>query len=158
MHESLPDSYSMDHSMNQGSDHGDSGRTIYKRLLEFRKNTGKPVHVFSSHSHYFLTNIYNTGAWQTNGGVLPGWLVGTAGAQHYSVPPEVKSFATWAENEYGYTVVHVTPGGGSRSVEVEFVPISRKDLAPEAESQFGPDTINFCFSENWRATLHEEAY
>ena len=105
MHASLPDSYTFDHSMNQGSDKGESGRVLYKRLLEFRQKTGKPVHVFSSHSHYYLADIYNTGAWQSNGGVLPGWLVGTAGAQHYSIPPEVKSFTTWAENEYGYELV-----------------------------------------------------
>src|SRR5262249_19642653 len=91
MHESLPDSYSFDHSMNQGADQGQSGRAIYKRLLDFRKS-GKPAFVFSSHSHYYLANIYNTGRWQSNGGVLPGWLIGAAGAQLYSVPPEVKSF------------------------------------------------------------------
>jgi hypothetical protein len=158
MHESLPDSYTTDHSMNQGSDNGASGRALYKRLLDFRQKSGKPVHVFSSHSHYYLTDIYNTGSWQSNGGVLPGWLIGTAGAQHYSVPPEVKSFATWAENQYGYAVVHVTPGGGGHAVEVRFVPVKREDLGPDLVSQFGQDAVNFCFTENWRATLHEDPY
>ncbi|MBV8732212.1 MAG: hypothetical protein JO336_20580 [Acidobacteriia bacterium] len=158
MHESLPDSYSQDHSMTQGSDKGASGRALYKRLLEFQKKSGKPVHIFSSHSHYYLTDIYNTGAWQANGGVLSGTLIGTAGAQHYSVPPEVKSFATWAENEYGYAVVRVNPVGASRAVQVEFVPVKRQDVGAELENKFGRDTVDFCFSKNWRATLHGDPY
>ncbi len=156
MHESLPDSYSRDHSMNQGSDKGASGKALYKRLIELRRKTGKPVHVFSSHSHYFLTDIYNTGAWQFSEGVLPGWLIGTAGAQHYAVPPEVKSFATWAENQYGYAVVRVTPSTGA--VAVRFVPVNRQDLVPGTIGKFGQDAVNFCFTKNWRATLHEDPY
>lgn len=156
MHASLPDSYTFDHSMNQGSDKGESGRVLYKRLLEFRQKTGKPVHVFSSHSHYYLADIYNTGAWQSNGGVLPGWLVGTAGAQHYSIPPEVKSFTTWAENEYGYALVRVTPDTGA--VEVRFVPVKRPDLGAALVNKFGKAAVDFCFTENWRATLHLDPY
>src|SRR5580658_9004982 len=158
MHESLPDSYTADHSMNQGSDKGASGRALYQRLLQFRQKSGKPVHVFSSHSHYYLTDIYNTGAWQSNGGVLPGWLVGTAGAQHYAVPPEVKNFTTWAENQYGYAVVHVTPAGGAHAVEVRFVAVTREDLGPALVNQFGQDAVDFCFTQNWRATLHSDVY
>ena len=158
MHESLPDSYSFDHSMNQGSDKGASGRTVYKALLALRQKSGKPVHVFSSHSHYYLTDIYNTGAWQSSGGVLPGWLVGTAGAQHYSVPPEVKSFTTWAENQYGYAVVRLTPGSTTRAVEVQFVPVKREDIGPMLVNKFGRETVDFCFSQNWRATLHTDSY
>jgi hypothetical protein len=156
MHESLPDSYSQDHSMNEGSDQGASGRVLYKRLLEFRQKSGKPVHVFSSHSHYYLADIYNTGAWQSNGGVLPGWLVGTAGAQHYSVPPEVKSFTTWAENQYGYAIVHVTPATGA--VHVRFVPVKRQDLGAPLIAEFGKAAVDFCFARNWRATLHGSPY
>jgi hypothetical protein len=155
MHESLPDSYTFDHSMNQGSDKGDSGRTLYQRLLDFRQKTGKPVHVFSSHSHYYLTNIYNTGTLQSKG-VLPGWLVGTAGAQHYSIPPEVKSFTTWAENEYGYAVVRVTPDTGT--LNVRFVPVKRTDITSKLISDFGQSTVDFCFTQNWRASLHTDNY
>jgi hypothetical protein len=158
MHESLPDGYSQDHSMNQGADKGKSGRAIYRRLLEFRRKTGKQVHVFSSHSHYYLEDIYNTGSWQSSGGVLPGTLIGTAGAQHFSVPPEVKSFAAWAENQYGYALVRVDPNGGTRAVDVRFVPVKRQDISAAAISKFGRNAVDFCFSQNWRATLHEAAY
>ena len=33
-------------------------------------------------------NLYNTAHWRTHGGVLPGWIVGTAGAVRYPLPPE----------------------------------------------------------------------
>jgi hypothetical protein len=158
MHESLPDSYSLEHSMNQGSDKGASGKAVYKRLLEFRQKSGKPVHVFSSHSHYYLDNIYNTGAWQANGGVLPGTLVGTAGAQHYSVPPEVKSFTTWAENQYGYAEVRITPDAGAHAVEVKFVPVNKQDIGPALINKYSRPTVDFCFSGNWRASLHSDPY
>jgi hypothetical protein len=158
MHESLPDSYSLDHSMNQGADMGKSGRAIYQRLLEFRNRTGKQVHVFSSHSHYYLANVYNTGSWQSNGGVLPGTLIGTAGAQHYSVPPEVKSFTTWAENQYGYAVVRVDPNAGARAVEVRFVPVKREELGIALVNKFGRDAVDYCFTQNWRAMLHDANY
>src|SRR6202012_1232789 len=94
-----------------------------------------------------------TAAWQAKGGVLPGWLIGTAGAEHYSVPPEGKSFTTWAENEYGDAVGRVTPGGGAHSIDVQFVPVKSKDLDSGATSEFGADAIDFCFSGNWMATL-----
>jgi hypothetical protein len=151
MHESLPDSYSFDHSMNQGTDRGESGRKVYQRLLDLRSRTGKGVFVFSSHSHYYLANIYNTGSWQAKG-VLPGWLVGTAGAQHYAIPPQVKSFTHWAENEYGYVLVHVTPGS-EQPVDVQFFPIRKKDVDAKTVEEFGRAAVDFCFSDNWRVTL-----
>ncbi|MBV9506870.1 MAG: hypothetical protein JO323_17905 [Acidobacteriia bacterium] len=152
MHESLPDSYSIDHSMNQGTDHGASGRVLYKRLLEFHQKSSKPVYVFSSHSHYYLANIYNTDSWKANGGVLPGWLIGTAGAQHYAVPPEVKSFAEWAENQYGYGVVTVNPDAAEDALQVKFVPVNREDLSADAVARFGEDTADFCFTQNRSGT------
>jgi hypothetical protein len=152
MHEALPYSYAFDHSMNQGADRGDSGGALYSRLIEFRMKTGKPVYVFSAHAQYYLANIYNTGRWKNNGGVLPGWEVGTAGGEHYSVPPEVKGLTSWEEKEYGYAMVRVTPGA-VRPVDVQFVAVKREDLDAQVESVFGTDAVDFCFMDNWRATL-----
>ncbi|MGA7410563.1 MAG: hypothetical protein WBW33_08755 [Bryobacteraceae bacterium] len=158
MHEALPDSYSLDHSMNQGADKGMSGRIVYKDLLALRAQTGKAVYVVASHSHYFLSDIYNTGKWQGNGGVLPGWIVGTAGAQFYSVPPGVKDFAKYAQGQYGYVVVTVNSSRASRDpVELKFVQIKESELGPEIVNKFGADVVRFCFSENWRATMYQQA-
>jgi len=153
MHESLPYSYSFSHSMNSAQDKGTSGLGVYQRLLEYKKK-GKPVYVFSSHSHFFLTDLYNTSYWQSNGGVLPGYLVGTAGAQHYSVPPEVKEFAQYAENQYGYVVATVSRDTSSHDpLNFRFVPVKKKDLLPDTVRRFGVEAVNFCFSGNWNASV-----
>jgi len=156
MHGALPDSYSADHSMNQGADQGMSGRIVYKQLLALKAETGKPVYVLASHSHYFLADVYNTGKWQGNGGVLPGWIVGTAGAQFYSVPPGVKDFTKYAQGQYGYVVVTVNSSRASRDpVQLKFVQIKESELGPEIVNKFGVDAVRFCFSENWRATSYQ---
>lgn len=153
MHESLPYSYSFSHSMNDAQDKGVSGLGIYNRLLEYRKK-GKPVYLLSSHSHYFLADLYNTAYWQSNGGVLPGYLIGTAGAQHYSVPPPVKEFTRYAENQYGYVVATVSGDPKSHDpVTFRFIPIKKKDLLPDAVRRFGAEAVDFCFSENWNASV-----
>jgi hypothetical protein len=158
MHGALPDSYSTDHSMNQGTDQGMSGRIVYKDLLALRAQTGKPVYVVASHSHYFLSDIYNTGKWQANGGVLPGWIVGTAGAQFYSVPPGLKDFAKYAQGQYGYVVVTVNSSRASRDpVQLKFVQIKESEISPDLVNKFGADTVRFCFSENWRATMYQQS-
>ncbi len=157
MHGALPDSYSADHSMNQGADQGMSGRIVYKDLLALRDQTGKAVYVLASHSHYFLSDIYNTGKWQGNGGVLPGWIVGTAGAQFFPVPPGVKGFAKYAENQYGYVLVTVNRSRASRDpVQFKFIPIKETELGPEIVNRFGPDTVRFCFSQNWRGAIYQQ--
>lgn len=157
MHEALPDSYSIDHSMNQGTDEGTSGRIVYKDLLALKAQTGKPVYIVASHSHYFLSDIYNTGKWQANGGVLPGWIVGTAGAQFFPVPPGVKGFASYAENQYGYVLVTVNGSRTARDpVQLKFIPIKDAELAPDIVNRFGPDTVRFCFSQNWQGAIYQQ--
>jgi len=84
-HAALPHSLSCDHSMNQTADGERTGVIVYKQLLDLQK-AGKKVYVFASHSHYKLENIFDTDYWRNNGGVLPGWIVGTAGAQRYRLP------------------------------------------------------------------------
>lgn len=153
MHESLPYSYSFLHSMSSAKDKGASGLDVYQRLLDYKKKS-KPVYIFSSHSHYFLADVYNTSYWQTSGGVLPGYLIGTAGAEHYSVPPEVKEFTQYAENQYGYMVITVNGDPKSHNpLTVQFVPVKRKDLLPDAIRKFGLDAVNFCFTGNWTANV-----
>jgi hypothetical protein len=153
MHESLPYSYSFSHSMNSASDQGASGLAVYQRLLDYKKK-GKPVYIFSSHSHYFLADLFNTSYWQSHGGALPGYLIGTAGAQHYSIPPEVKEFAQYAENQYGYLVVTVNEDPKADDpLALRFVRVTRKDLLPDAVRRFGAAAVKFCFSENWNASV-----
>jgi hypothetical protein len=58
----------------------------------------KKVYVFASHSHFFEQNVYDTH--EHAGQVLPGWIIGTAGAEHYG-----------DTIDYGYLEVEARPDG-----------------------------------------------
>ena len=51
------------------------------------KAAGKKVYVLSSHSHFYMSGVYDTPYWREHGGVLPGWIIGTTGAIRYALPP-----------------------------------------------------------------------
>ena len=87
MHKALPESISAGHSMNESPTGTESGRRVYADLLRARDEAHKHVYVLASHSHYFMDGIFNTEYWKQHGGVLPGWIVGTAGAVRYALPP-----------------------------------------------------------------------
>ena len=63
--------------MNQSATGIESGRRVYNDLLKTQNEAHKRVYVLASHSHYFMDGIFNTDYWRANGGVLPGWIVGT---------------------------------------------------------------------------------
>src|SRR5580765_1403043 len=76
MHEALPDSISKGHSMSESAQGEASGRAVYLQLLGAENNAHKNVYVLASHSHFFMDGIYITEYWRSNGGLLPGWIVG----------------------------------------------------------------------------------
>ena len=85
MHEALPDSLAPAHSMDIELIEKTTGRLVYSQLLELRAS--KPVYVLASHSHFVMEGIFDTPYWREHGGVLPGWIVGSAGAVRYPLPP-----------------------------------------------------------------------
>jgi hypothetical protein len=62
----------------RGSRHDAS---IYDDRLTAEQSRGKKVYVMASHSHYFEEYIYDTP--EHGGHGLPGWIIGTAGAEQY---------------------------------------------------------------------------
>jgi len=86
MHEALPESLARGHSMSDSPTAEASGLRVYEQLLEVQK--AKPVYVLASHSHFVMEGIFNTPYWREHGGVLPGWIVGTAGAVRYPLPAD----------------------------------------------------------------------
>ncbi|MGH9830318.1 MAG: hypothetical protein ACREDR_44485, partial [Blastocatellia bacterium] len=81
MHEALPFSKSSNHAMDISCQGICTGQQVYDLLYRSYSMHGKHVYVFASHSHYFQEDIYNTP--EHKGRVLPGWIVGTAGAEQY---------------------------------------------------------------------------
>jgi hypothetical protein len=146
MHAALPHSLSCDHSMNQTADGERTGVVVYKQLLDLQK-AGKKIYVFASHSHYKLENIFDTDYWRNNGGVLPGWIVGTAGAQRYRLPDTAAGMPlSRAQTDvYGYYLVTVAANG---SITVEFREVKRGEVPHDVEQTFGAAGVDRCYAEN----------
>jgi hypothetical protein len=148
MHEALPESISKSHSMNETETGTETGRRVYADLLDWQNKGHKRVYVLSSHSHYFMEGIFNTPYWREHGGVLPGWIVGTAGAQRYKLPPE-KSYAKAARtNVYGFLLGTVSPSG---EIRFDFQRLSEHDVPAGVSIEYTPQFVHWCFAENSKA-------
>ena len=102
MHEALPDSISASHSMNESAQGTVSGRAVYETLWHAQDSAHKRVYVLASHSHFYMEDVYDTSAWK--GRVLPGWIVGTAGAIRYRLPAAAGPKQNARTAVYGYMI------------------------------------------------------
>ncbi len=144
MHKALPDSISAGHSMNESPAGTESGRAVYRHLLELH-NASKHVYVLASHSHFYMEGIFNTEWWRTHGGVIPGWIVGTAGAVRYALPPAWKDAKRAETNVYGYLQGTVQPDG---SVQFDFERVSETDVPASVVARYKSEFVHWCFAEN----------
>jgi hypothetical protein len=147
MHEALPHSLAAGHSM-CASDVGiESGEHVYARLVEARKR-GKRVYVLASHSHFYLEDLFATDYWRDprhGGVVLPGWIVGTAGAVRYPLPSEVTPGPGARSHVYGYLTGRVA---GDGEVVFQFHEIDEADLQRSRPADYEAADVAFCFAEN----------
>lgn len=149
MHKALPESIAADHSMNESPTVGvPSGRQLYAMLLDLQNNKHKHVYVLASHSHYFMDGIFNTDYWRANGGVLPGWIVGTAGAVRYDLPKNWKDARKAKTRVYGYLLATVKPKDGT--IRFEFKEVKEKHVPKDVEQKMGKDLIEQCFKQNFQ--------
>jgi hypothetical protein len=145
MHKALPESISAGHSMNESPTGTESGRRVYGDLLRARDDAHKHVYVLASHSHYFMDGIFNTDYWKAHGGVLPGWIVGTAGAVRYALPPHSSDARIALVNTYGSLLGTVQPNG---EINFEFQKLEEKDVPSSVTARYGKDFVHWCFAEN----------
>jgi hypothetical protein len=145
MHKALPESISAGHSMNESPTGTESGRRVYADLLRARDEARKHVYVLASHSHYFMDGIFNTDYWKQHGGVLPGWIVGTAGAVRYALPPNHADSRIALVNTYGSLLGTVQPNG---EINFEFQKLEEKDVPSSVTARYGKDFVHWCFAEN----------
>lgn len=144
MHEALPDSISSGHSMNESPSGTLSGRLVYSKLLTLHQASGKHVYVLASHSHFVMSNVYAT-ACRKPQDVLPGWIVGTAGAVRYRLPKDLAGSVVHQTDVYGYVLATV---GHDGSIEFEFKQINPSDIPAAIVKEFGQATVDVCFSDN----------
>jgi hypothetical protein len=148
MHKALPDSISAGHSMNESPTGTESGRHVYADLLRAQNDAHKRVYVLASHSHYYMDGIFNTAYWKQNGGVLPGWIVGTAGAVRYPLPPNTSDAHGALVNTYGSLVGTVQLSG---EINFQFEKIEESDVPETVVGRYGREFVHWCFAENSRA-------
>jgi len=148
MHEALPESISEGHSMNESPVGIASGRRAYADLLAAQNAAHKHVYILASHSHFYMANIFNTDYWRANGGVLPGWIVGTAGAVRYALPPNAKDADAAETNVYGYLLGHVQANG---EIHFTFEKVNRADIPAAVADRFGSQFVDWCFEHNSEA-------
>jgi 3',5'-cyclic AMP phosphodiesterase CpdA len=148
MHEALPDSLAENHSMAQSPSGVASGRRVYGDLLNLKNGAGKRVYVLASHSHYFMDGTFNTAYWREHGGVLPGWIIGTAGAVRYALPPGWEAANAAQTNVYGFLTGSVQADG---SINFAFQRLEEKDVPAAVMSKYSPDFVHWCFAENSQA-------
>lgn len=150
MHEALPDSLGTGHSMNNDGVGNPnpvgtySGRKVYKELVDFRKATGKEVQVIASHSHFLMNNVYKTSC-RKDDEVLPGWIVGTAGAVRYRLPVDHAASTVAQTDVYGYLQGTVSKDG---RVTFAFHPVVVKDIPESVMKRYGKEAVMECFNGN----------
>ena len=147
MHEALPESISKSHSMNQSLEGEESGKRVYHWLLNFKQNSKKPVYLLASHSHFYMDGIFDTQYWRTHGGVLPGWIVGTAGAERYALPPDATRAKAAKTHVYGYLLATVS-GSKEEPIRFDFRELKEADVPADVVSRFTPAFVHECWADN----------
>jgi hypothetical protein len=145
MHKALPESISANHSMNESPTGIESGRRVYADLLRAQNDAHKHVYVLASHSHYFMDGIFNTEYWKQHGGVLPGWIVGTAGAKWVQLPPDKANARIAVEKVYGALLGTVQPNG---EISFEFKKLEEANIPAPVAARYGKEFVHWCFTEN----------
>jgi hypothetical protein len=151
MHKALPDSIASGHSMNDSAQGTASGHSVYDELVAFERSIGKQVYVLASHSHFFISNVYAT-ACRAKESVLPGWIVGTAGAVRHRLPKDRMGADEALPDTYGYLLGTVAP---DRTVRFEFKAVAETDVPQETVDEFTPALVHRCFAENKSASVAE---
>jgi hypothetical protein len=151
MHEALPESISANHSMNEYPSGTETGRRVYQMLLKIQNESHKIVYVLASHSHFFMEGIFNTSYWKANGGELPGWIVGTAGAERYPLPPAAGDAKVAKTNVYGYLVATVNPEGEPPgTIKFKFEELKEDNIPADVLQRFTKPFVHECFAGNRR--------
>ena len=156
MHKALPESISRDHSMNESKAGTESGRRVYEMLLHLQNDSHKLVYVLASHSHYFMDGTFNTQYWNSHGGVLPGWIIGTAGAERYPLPPEKKDAKAAKTNVYGYLLATVNPEGEPPgTIKFKFQEIKENNIPADVVERFTKPAVHGCFVDNRKKSVFD---
>jgi hypothetical protein len=143
MHEALPHSTGSEHAMDDWDLGLHTGELIYTWFYD-AQSAGKHVYLFASHSHYYSPNIFDTPYWkQHSPTVVPGWIIGSAGAHRYLLPKTAKPGAK--AHIYGYMQGTVHTDG---SMEFKLNELTEDDLVHAKWPGSPLDAIHECYIHN----------
>lgn len=143
MHEALPHSTGSEHAMDDWELGNRTGEQVY-RWFHDAQTAGKHVYIFASHSHYYSPDVFNTAYWkQHNDRVVPGWIIGSAGAHRYKLPKTAEKGAK--TNIYGYVEGIVHPDG---AIDFEMRELTENDLRQAKWPNAPLDAIHECYIHN----------
>jgi hypothetical protein len=147
MHAALPDSISFGHSMSDWPTGVINGRQVYQDLLRLQNDSHKHVYALASHQHFYMEGVFNTEYLRTHGGVLSGWIVGTAGAQRYALSPDWKDAKAAETGVYGYLLGQVNADG---EIQFFFQHLRETDIPAAIKDRYTSNFVHWCFAENKR--------
>lgn len=146
MHAALPDSRACGHSMSNFPRERETGRRVYRMLLDVREKHHKQVYILASHSHFVMNDVYDTDYWRANGGVLPGWIIGTSGAVRYRLPETVTPGSNVRTDVYGYLLASVNANG---AIGFQFREVTENDVPADIKDKYSEKWVKeFCFEKN----------
>ena len=119
---------------------------MYAALLK-AKNAGKKVYILASHSHFYMSGIFDSPYWREHGGVLPGWIIGTTGAVRYALPASAAQAKEAKTNTYGYLLATASPDG---SIRFDFQEIKEGDIPAAVVPRYTQEFVHECFVGNIR--------
>ncbi|MGB6687794.1 MAG: metallophosphoesterase [Terracidiphilus sp.] len=143
MHEALPHSTGAEHAMDDWDMGLLTGAMVYTWLFDAQA-AGKHVYIIASHSHYYSPNVFNTPYWkQHSSRVVPGWIIGAAGAHRYRLPKTAEKGAR--TDIYGFMqgIVH-----GDGTIDFTLHELTEDDLKQAKWPQAPMDAIHECFVGN----------
>lgn len=73
--------------------------------------------------------------------MLPGWIIGTAGAVRYRLADPTQG----QTDVYGYLLATVAPDG---SIKFDFKEITRDAIPSATVTRYGTKLVDWCFSDN----------
>jgi hypothetical protein len=143
MHEALPHSRGSEHAMDDWDLGERTGDLVYTWFYDAQA-AGKHVYLFASHSHYYSPNVFNTPYWKQHANhVVPGIIIGSAGAQRYPLPRTADKAAK--SHIYGFVQGVVHPDG---QIDFTLHELSEDDLKQYRWPNAPLDAIHECFVNN----------
>lgn len=146
-HEALPHSTGQEHAMDDWQRGVDTGEQVYEWMHEAQQK-GLHVYLIASHSHYYSPNIYDTQYWEQKGmPVVPGMIIGAAGAHRYALPPTAKPGAKTMIYGFMQGTVH-----GDGTIDFKLEELSEKELMDAKWPNAPEAAIHTCYVDNGDAT------